>query len=208
MAYQNITSWPTNTGFNVNGATLTGSTNTTVHAKSSDTIDDLDSVQMTWHNTGTVIAGFGIDPIQQSYTSLEYGFFCDNTKWKIYESGVKVWDSINFSVYNTSATAKIERNNNYIRYFLNNNLVYTSASQVSNTDTIYIHAMTSGTTNAGQISIQWEDSSGGSSGGSGGSGGSGEGEGGSSGQMYTSAGSTPHNENRPLRIFKSQRSWF
>ena len=44
---------------------------------------------------------------------------------------------------------------------------------------------------------------------SGGSGASGEEEsGGSSGTMYTSSGSTPHNENRPLRIFKSQRSWF
>ena len=44
----------------------------------------------------------------------------------------------------------------------------------------------------------WEDTDASSSGGSGGS----------AGQMYTSSGSTPHNENRPLRIFKTQRSWF
>lgn len=182
MVYVPVSSWTTNTGFNVNGGTLTGSTNTTVHAKSCETIASGDSIKINWHNQGTFIAGFGIDPISQSYTTLEYGFFCDNTKWKIYESGVKTWDSNDFSTYNTNAEAKIERDGSNVKYYLNNNLVKTTSSNAS--AQMYVHAMTSGTANAGSATITGEMQSCSSGGGSSGGGeeeGSGSGSGGSSG---------------------------
>ena len=152
--------------------------------------------------------GIGTDPYaatdpNSEADSLEYDFYLTSNSYNIFDHGSNKL-TVSHSLSSSDEFIIYLDSSGYVKWYVNGVLKYTSTS--TTTETYYAHFVPNQNP---KCFITEEIITAGGSSGSGGSGGSGGSEGsGSTGQMYTSSGSTPHNENRPLQIFKSQRSWF
>ena len=143
------------------------------------------------------VIGLGIDPYGTP-VNVEYGFYMTPGSIQIYENGTAIGSAISGATLTSTFKIDVDQYG-VVKYYVDGTLAYTSTNAFGATDTGYIHA-TNYSNPVYVIGTVYTTSTSGSGGSSGGSSGP--------GQMYTSSGSTAHNENRPLQIFKSQRSWF
>lgn len=197
MSWTDVT-WDSSTAVNVSisGATITGTNATTAaftsNAKTTHNITDKIKITNVYSSGAyTWMIGLGKDPFSdssQTYNAIEYCWHYNGTSgFQIYENGV----SKGFHYANSTAIPEIRRNGSTVEYYLDDVLKYTS----SFTESGSLYAQFS-CIKLASASVQYWSSTTGSGTGSG------------TAPMYSSSGSTPHNEAQALHIFKHQRDWF
>ena len=176
--------------------TETSGWNNNIQSTDNFTISSTTDVTMTFKlQTGGahIACGIGKDP------------YSTPTDWSTLELGMSVYSNYAGKKYYDNGTTTT------ISQSVNSNTVYTitvvgttytlkigsttlHTKTLTTGDNYYVHCTGYNSGGSAEIVSFTDDSSGSSGGGS--------------GQMYSSSASTPHNESRPLQIFKSQRSWF
>ena len=77
-----------------------------------------------------IVCGFNNNDSSQHYSDINYGFYIENKKYQIIESGTF---KTSFQTFNVDAVFKVERVDGVVYYYIDDSLVYTSTTGSSGT---------------------------------------------------------------------------